>query len=53
MPKYKTLAIAFLKKARVLARKIYDEENCTVEEAVHKAWSILLPKYLKIIDEKK
>ncbi len=49
----KTIAIAFLRERKALAYKIWKEEGCTIEEAVHKSWDISLPKYLKLLDEYK
>ncbi len=53
MPKDKTIAIAFREETRALAREIYDREKCTVKEAVHRAFDILLPKYFQILEKKK
>ena len=53
MPKDKTIAIAFNEEVRGLSKEIYDREQCTVKEAVHRAFDILLPKYFKILEKKK
>lgn len=52
MPKDKTIAIAFNEEVRALAKEIYDRDKCTVNEAVHRAFDILLPKYFNILREK-
>jgi len=49
----KTIAIAFNKETKALAYEIWKKEECIIEEAVNKAFEILLPKFLEILDDKK
>lgn len=52
MEKDKTIAIAFHIESKALAYEIWKRDNCTVEEATHKSFEILLPKYFKILEKK-